>query len=409
MQKFLRASYSEILLKLVQSKDRHSDTADIEPLAYMPYDRELAAKNEALHAFWKLYRLHGRPQEIIASPKPRHYRTTTKRRVFFAHGKYRLRFSHHKEATAATAMLCSELEPREHDAIYQFIADKINTPPFSVIAKNLTYVIIRGSYTEFCVLFNVGQINGPIVRNLKILAKHLQGLDINIVSSLAFFDPTRSDYYLDNKQTHGAWKTKTLFGPETLRLSVSGQTYRFDPVSFSQVNESMLPAMLQNAARLAGGGPQARLIDLYCGYGLFANYVGKKFGEAYAVDYDETSVTRGRETARYTASKEKLTTRMYFRTAAIRPSSLEALLPEAGSCEETILLDPPRQGPEKGVIAFCAAREPARVVHIWCGIDRIAEDMEQWQGHGYRVAEVVALDMFPGTVGLELMAFLEPF
>jgi len=404
-------SYSEILMKTVhpETSGRPADLADIEPLAYMPYAQELAAKNAALAEFWKQNRLHGRPQTIVPSPKPRRYRTTTKRRVFFAHGKFRLRFSHSKDVTPTTAMLCSELEPKEHEAIYQFVAEKINTPGFSITAKHLTYIIIRGSYTEFCVLFNVDRVNGPIVRNLKALGENLRGLKLNIVSAFIFSDPTRSDYYLDNKQTGGAWKIKNLFGPDTLRLRVKDQTYRFDPVSFSQINQSMLPAMLETAERLCGAAPGGRFIDLYCGYGLFANYLGKNYGEVYAVDFDAASVDRGRETARYTAKKNNLSTRMYFRTASIRVSSLEGLLPVAGTCEETILLDPPRQGPEKGVLALCAAREAARVVHLFCAVDRLPVDLAEWQRYGYRISEIVALDMFPGTPNLEVMALLEPF
>lgn len=303
MQKSYGTSYAEILLDLVHPQASNGDLSDIEPLAYLPYDRELAAKSEAWHGFWKKHKLYGRPGDVIASPRPRHYRTTTKRRVFFSHGKFRLRFSHRKDATPTTAMLCSELEPKEHDAIYQFVAGRINTPGFSVTAKHLTYVIIRGSYTEFSVLFNVDAINGAIVRNLKALAEKLRGLGPNIVSSFIFSDPTRSDYYLDNKQTTGAWKIKNLFGPDTLRLSVGNQTYRFDPVSFSQINESMLPVMLENAQRMCSTAPGGRLIDLYCGYGLFANYLGKNFSEVFAIDFDAASVDRGRDTARFSAKK----------------------------------------------------------------------------------------------------------
>jgi tRNA/tmRNA/rRNA uracil-C5-methylase (TrmA/RlmC/RlmD family) len=306
-------------------------------------------------------------------------------------------------------MLCSELEPRDHEAIYQFVAEKINTPGFSVTAKHLTYVIIRGSYTEFCVLFNVDRVNGPIVKNLKALAENLKGLPLNIVSSFIFSDPTRSDYYLDNKQTGGAWKIKNLFGPDTLRLRVGDQTYRFDPVSFSQVNQSMLPSMLDHAKRLCGGESGGRFIDLYCGYGLFANYIGPRFGEVYAVDYDAASVDRGRETARYSAKKNNSATRMYFRTASIRPSSLDGLLPVSGTCEESILLDPPRQGPEKGVIAFCADRGASRIIHLFCSVDRLPTDLQEWQSNGYRISEVVTLDMFPGTPNLEVMVLLRPF
>ncbi|MGB7567010.1 MAG: hypothetical protein WBM07_04065 [Chitinivibrionales bacterium] len=403
-------SFPEILLSLVNPRvaDKPGDISDVEPFSRLDYGAELGAKNRALAEFWKKNRRHGSPQQVIASPMPRFYRTTTKRRVFFSHNKFRLRFSHHKDDDGALH-LASDLEPREHDVIYRFILEKINTPGFSHAAKHLTYIIIRGSYTEFCVLFNVANVNGAIVRNLKALAENLRKFDKKIISAFIFHDPTRSEYYLDNKQSGGAWKIKNLFGPDALRLKVHDQTYRYDPVSFSQVNQSILPLMLDTVSRLCAPGPDKRLIDLYCGYGLFTNYVGKRFGEVYGIDFDDASVERARETARFTAQKSPRPGRMYFRTAAINVSSLEALLPIAGPGEETVLLDPPRQGPGMGVVRLCAQRSASRIVHIFCNVDRIPADLDEWQRYGYRVSQVVPFDMFPGTPNLEVAVLLEPF
>jgi len=404
-------SFTDILLNSVRppAENQDHDTINVEPFGRMNYDAELNAKNKALSEFWKKNRLHGNLRPTVASPMPRHYRTTTKRRVFFSHNKFRLRFSHHKDDDRPALNLGSELEPRQHDAIYQFVLEKINTPAFAHTARHLTYIVIRGTYAEFCVLFNVANVNGPIVRSLKAFAENLKKFDDNIVSAFIFHDPTRSEYYLDNKQSGGAWKTKNLFGPDTLKLKVLDQTYRYDPVSFSQVNQSILAPMLETAMRLCAPKPDKRFIDLYCGYGLFTNFIGKRFGEVYGIDFDPASVERGRETARFTARKSPHAARMYFRTSAINVSSLEALLPVAGTCEETILLDPPRQGPGMGVLRLCAQRGASRIVHIFCNVDRIPLDLEEWQRFGYRVSQVAPLDMFPGTPNLEVMILLEPF
>jgi tRNA/tmRNA/rRNA uracil-C5-methylase (TrmA/RlmC/RlmD family) len=78
----------------------------------------------------------------------------------------------------------------------------------------------------------------------------------------------------------------------------------------------------------------------------------------------------------------------------------------AGTCEETILLDPPRGGPGKGVIPFCAHRGALRIVHLFCDIDRVPVDLQEWERYGYRVADVVPFDMFPGTPNLEVAVLL---
>ena len=75
---------------------------------------------------------------------------------------------------------------------------------------------------------------------------------------------------------------------------------------------------------------------------------------------------------------------------------------------EAILLDPPRQGTEVGVIQALAARNPIRVLHIFCDLDSLPKEVKEWNSNGFDVSEVVPLDMFPGTDNLEVMVLLLP-
>jgi tRNA/tmRNA/rRNA uracil-C5-methylase (TrmA/RlmC/RlmD family) len=77
---------------------------------------------------------------------------------------------------------------------------------------------------------------------------------------------------------------------------------------------------------------------------------------------------------------------MRFRAVPITPGSLESLFPSAGDREETILLDPPRGGPGKGVISLCAERNASRIMHLFYDIDRIPIDEREWRRNGSRVS-----------------------
>jgi tRNA/tmRNA/rRNA uracil-C5-methylase (TrmA/RlmC/RlmD family) len=408
-----RVSFAELLQKHIPAEatgtSLHQDLNDVEPFAGMNYPAELAAKNTAIAEFWKQHRLHGTPEPMVPSPFARHYRTTSKRRVFFAHNRFRLRFSHRSESAKNPATLPSLLEPKEHEAIYSFLIEKLNTPGFTVAARQLTYIIIRGSYTEFSVIFNVAGLSGPIIKNLKSLAQHLQNPDSKVVSSFVFCDPTRSDYYLDMKAVDEAWKIKKLFGSDFLHVSIGDLKFRYNPVSFSQINLSILPKMLERVQSLCRPNAQERFIDLYCGYGLFANAIGRHYRNCWGIDVNEESVDHARDTAKYLAKKNNLPMHAHLRTAPITPESLDKLLPVAGQMPETIVLDPPRQGPAEGVIQFCAHRQASRIVHIFCNVDRIPDDAALWQRNGYRITDCIPLDMFPGTAGLEVILLLKPF
>jgi tRNA/tmRNA/rRNA uracil-C5-methylase (TrmA/RlmC/RlmD family) len=70
-------------------------------------------------------------------------------------------------------------------------------------------------------------------------------------------------------------------------------------------------------------------------------------------------------------------------------------------------LDPPRKGTEPGVIRALAMRKPVRVLHIFCGTDEIPGALAEWERYGYRVKEVLPMDLFPGTPHLETLVALE--
>ena len=288
---------------------------------------------------------------------------------------------------------------------------KLNEPLFSLVAKRCNYLIIRGSYKEFCVIFNMHKLDGPTVRKLKILGSQLSGADMNVVSSFVFLDPSRSKYYLDKRETESRFSVKKLFGPDTLRFSIGEQTYVYDALSFSQVNQSMVPLLLKKAAELldvaAMDCARMRLIDLYCGYGLFTLYLGKRFCEAWGIDYETASIRRARDSVGH-CKDLPASCKMRFMIGQITSRGMEEMLPVSGDIPEVVALDPPRRGTEKGVIGAIANRRPEKILHIFCNVDIIPEELEQWKRVGYSASRVLPLDMFPGTPNLEVMVLLKP-
>ncbi|MBU1404796.1 MAG: hypothetical protein KKE82_13775, partial [Proteobacteria bacterium] len=147
------------------------------PLAHLDYSVELQVKDQGLLAFWKQHRLPGLPEQVVRSPKARGYRTTSKRKGFL-HGSTLYLLLGDKAALPKNRQYftASPLEPKEHAVIYRFLQQKLSEPAFRLIAGHLNYLIIRGGYTEQAVIFNVDLMNGPLVRQMKLLAAHLQKL-----------------------------------------------------------------------------------------------------------------------------------------------------------------------------------------------------------------------------------------
>jgi tRNA/tmRNA/rRNA uracil-C5-methylase (TrmA/RlmC/RlmD family) len=397
-------TFAGLLRPLIAEPSRPQTQATLQssPLAHLDYPAELRNKNQALSLFWKHFRLPGKPESIIASPRPRHYRTTSKRKTTLKGNTLYLLFNDRALRFQHKPFVESPLEPPEHSRIYTFLQQKISEAPFKLVAVHLNYLIIRGSYKERAVIFNVDTLNGPLVRKLKMLANHLQKLPEPVASAYIYTDPSCSDYYLEEWQTTDIMQFKKLFGKVDLVVSHHGGRYCYHPTSFSQVNEAMVPVMLDMARALLEPHPDETLLDLYCGYGLFSHFLASGYKQVVGVDSEGPSIQAAISNKKFHPASRK----GRFLARRITPGSVEKIpLPDDFGVE-TILLDPPRQGPREGVIAALSRREPQKVLHIHCGVDQIPDSLRQWKQQGYMVQRIVPLDMFPGTASLEVLILL---
>jgi len=397
------ASLLKTIVPKIEAKN-HYVTKKSAPLVHLDYHEELRIKEKAFDLYWDHFKLPGKPAPLIASPMGRQYRTTSKRKTLHKGRILYLLFGDKALSTQKWPFVESPLEPPEHGRIYSFLQAKLSEPPYKLLATHLNYLIIRGSYSEQSVIFNVDALNGPLVRKLKMIAEHLKKLDKSITGAYIYTDPSSSDYYLEARQPVDLLNFKKLYGKGDVAVTHQKHRYRFHPTSFSQVNESMVPVMLEQARKLLDPGSNEVLIDLYCGYGLFSHYLAADYNQVLGIDGEGPSIRSAVANKKLNPASRKTK----FLARWITENTIEDIQPFAASLTETVILDPPRQGPKDGVIAALCLREPHKVLHIHCGVDQIPSSIEQWQQGGYQVEKIVPMDMFPGTPNLEVLILLTP-
>ncbi len=363
-----------------------------EALAHLDYSQELDIKNRAFALYLKDNDIKAPVQDLVASPKPRYYRTTTKRRVYFTGSQLGLGF-----AQPVSGCPQSLLEPQEHFELYQFLYKTLLMKAYSSLTRALNWLIIRGDYQRRFVIFNVYKMDGDVVRKLKKICDLLNQEKLAF-GAMSYFDPSRSGYYLEVEKPAGAMQTKHLFGPRLLGLKVDETLMRYSPLGFSQVNESMVPLMLDEAKNMLKAQSSDTLLDLYCGYGLFSHTLGSLCQRVIGVELSSLAI----ESAKEIAKRSKTQNKMSFHSERIDAHLLKNKF-EPTKKPELILLDPPRKGCEPGVIALLAKRKPKRVVQIFCGTDVVPKEIKEWQKQGYEPRRIQALDMFAGTANLETM------
>ncbi|MCG6924596.1 MAG: class I SAM-dependent RNA methyltransferase [Acidobacteria bacterium] len=196
----------------------------------------------------------------------------------------------------------------------------------------------------------------------------------------------------------GRGRLHWLQGTPFVEMNVGPLTLRVHVRSFFQANRFLYESLASTVSGLLPG--KGRVLDLYAGVGLFAlPLAARDGGEVVAVERALTAV----EDARANVRRNRLEGVRIVPTDVRQ--ALAATRPEPG---ERIVLDPPRTGLEKEVVALVADRRPAAVVYVSCDPPTLGRDLARFAARGYRPDTVRLFDLFPDTFHLETVVRLRP-
>lgn len=199
-----------------------------------------------------------------------------------------------------------------------------------------------------------------------------------------------------------------MVGDETLRIDgrshvkevVGGVSYLVSPTAFFQTNVGAAEILVKLV--LDGIGQPRRVLDLYCGSGLFSLPIAKAGAAVTGVEENRQAIVDAEANVRINrlpaGQIRFIAARVEDRIARLSKDSWDA-----------VVLDPPRQGCPPAVIAGVFERiRPGRVVYVSCGPDALAKELPVILKSGYRVARVQPVDMFPHTDHIETVMAFEP-
>lgn len=377
------------------SVDRFSTDA----LADIDYDAELAMKNKAITAMLAAEKINIAAAPVIPSPLPRKYRTTTKRRVSIDGKKIYFHFGR-KHGRDAVAL--SVLEPDEHLGLYRFFHRIFSENRNFKAAAVLNYVIIRGGSVEHAVIFNVKRLSGDIVRILKSVTNETVKNFPAVKSIFLYVDKSGSDYYLEAERPVKGISFKKLYGSEQLAIRLNDKKFLYSPISFSQINESILPFFFEELKKYLEPDAQTRMMDIYCGYGLWSLALGDSLKYAWGIELSDDSVKAAAKNAAFHYPDKHFQYVSGFVTAEL----LRAKMPPPAGKNEVILLDPPRKGCAAGVLETIISRRPRKIFHMFCGADEIVPALNIYLANNCNIEKLIPFDFFPGTMNIEMLAVI---
>ena len=169
-------------------------------------------------------------------------------------------------------------------------------------------------------------------------------------------------------------------------------------LAFFQSNLHLIGKLLHNVRSSLKMDSFKRIVDLYCGVGLFSLSLRDRAPEILGADSSKWAVKSGIINGEHLDSNQ----------TKIICTSVERFL-EAHPLlkDDLIFLNPPRQGVSPVVIKTIASQRPRLICLVSCYLETHLRDLKLWKDSGYSIRSLSAFDMFPFTDFLETVTVLE--
>jgi 23S rRNA (uracil1939-C5)-methyltransferase len=195
-------------------------------------------------------------------------------------------------------------------------------------------------------------------------------------------------------------KSTAVIGQSFYNEIVSGIKFHIPATAFFQNNPKQTEVLLQQVKTLCEPAPSDHLLDLYCGVGLFTNYLARDYRLVTGIEENSTAVAAARENAVINNSSNTA-----FNCGRVEKTL--ARIAQNIPAPETIILDPPRQGCLPGAIAGITALSPGKIIYVSCNPATLARDLALLVKQNYHVQFVQPIDIFPHTYHIECVAKLQ--
>ncbi|MGQ9897088.1 MAG: class I SAM-dependent RNA methyltransferase [Acidobacteriota bacterium] len=175
--------------------------------------------------------------------------------------------------------------------------------------------------------------------------------------------------------------------------------YTYDAHCFFQVNQELVATLVTEV--VPEDLPSGELaLDLYAGVGLFTLPLARKFRQVLAVEVSPNAVAFARENIRHNG----LPNAQVIAEDCGRWMQMQAVA--FTDRVDWLVVDPPRAGLDNAVRRGLVTIRPRHIVYVSCHPATLARDLKLLLAHGYRLTNLIGLDLFPQTAHVEVVARL---
>lgn len=243
----------------------------------------------------------------------------------------------------------------------------------------------------------------PVESEEKMLSYYTDTIKgLNLSGTLAGILHVRNDDVADVVKDNG---TRILYGKSYIVEEILGLRFKITPFSFFQTNSLGAEVLYSKAREYIKGSlggdlnnlSGAVLYDLYSGTGTIAQIMAPVADKVVGVEIVEEAV----EAAVENAKDNGLTNCNFIAGDVLK------VLDDIEAKPDYIILDPPRDGINPKALRKIIDYGVDNMIYISCKPTSLARDLVTLREGGYEVRRMCCVDMFPGTVHVEVVSLLQ--
>lgn len=292
----------------------------------------------------------------------------------------------HKVLDLQECHLHSELSVRLVNGIRDFVKAQ-GWAPWDIKKQNgfLRHLVLRtGERTGDCMV-NLVTYGAPMER-VTTFADFLRS-DFPEVTTFVHTNHT-------GKSQNPEGEEHVIFGPGVIYDEIGDYRFEISPSAFFQTNTLQAERLYEVARDFADLDPSDRLYDLYCGAGTISLFMSEYVDEVIGAELVEDAVANAR-----TNAERNGVDNCTFVSGDLKELFTDVFVDTHGR-PDVLIVDPPRAGMHKHVVAQIADLAPERFVYVSCNPQTQVRDLERLRDV-YRIDAVQPVDMFPHTPHVE--------
>ncbi|MCH3965892.1 MAG: 23S rRNA (uracil(1939)-C(5))-methyltransferase RlmD [Clostridium sp.] len=257
--------------------------------------------------------------------------------------------------------------------------------------EGIRHIVIRKAFSTGEVMIIIVTSSADILHKDELIKSMCQNIN-GLKSIIQNINSSKTNVVLGKENI-------TLWGSDTINDYIGNFRFSISPLAFFQVNPVQTEALYNKVLEYAELKGNETVFDAYCGTGTISLFLSCRAKKVYGVEVVEQAI----ENAKKNALDNKVDNVEFIvgKSEAVIPD-----LVDSGIKADVVVVDPPRKGCDRTLLASIAKMCPGKIVYVSCDPGTLARDLGIMEELGYRTVEVQTVDMFCQTAPVECVVKL---